>query len=117
MVPTLLANALGEKSLQTLPRSAQQCELGMCVYESSYGRILYQRNYAGELDQCAEAKKHGAGMLVTLRSRLRCPDMFVINANDRRAQGAYALTKTENFWEIETTRDFQGMRPWRATEF
>jgi competence protein ComEC len=117
MVPKLLANALGESTLLTLPRSAQQCELGMCIYESAYGRILYQRKYAGELDQCAEAKKHEAVLLVTLRSRLRCPDVFVINANDRRAQGAYALTKTENFWEIETTRDFQGVRPWRAIGF
>jgi len=117
LVPTLLANALGEKALLTIPRTQQRCADGMCAHDSAYGVIAYQRTYAGDFDQCSEAKKQNAVLLITLRSTLRCPQLFVINGNDRRAQGAYVLTRSGNRWQVETTRDFQGLRPWRATGF
>jgi competence protein ComEC len=116
LAPTLLANALGQKQLQTIPRKQQQCVQGMCGYDSKFGRILYQRQYAGDLDQCAEAARQKAFLLVTLRSHLRCDNVFTINASDRYRKGAHTMRRLGNKWQIETTHDWQGTRPWSANK-
>jgi competence protein ComEC len=114
LVPKLIANGVGETALRGIKRREQPCNGHVCHYQTQHGVVTYERKESGAKDLCKEAATHGASLVVTQAKRLRCPKIFVIDAEGRAQNGAYTLYRSGDYWRIETTRDFQGVRPWSA---
>lgn len=103
LIPELWANGTGSKELRYSPRHAPdwRCDTLGCV---AYGRIALPLSDLALLEDCTEAQ------LVILRYGTTCPNGTRV-LETYRLKGVIGIWRSETL-RIETSRDWQGKRPW-----
>jgi competence protein ComEC len=116
MVPTIIANGVGKVSLQP-PKaiSFMQCEGALCTYRASSMTLLVATAPMLYSRVCGQAQAVQADLVVSVNRILYCPEIApVLDGRARARNGAYAVWRTSEGLRLETTRGWQGERPWAS---
>lgn len=109
LVPELWANAVGVRSLPRIARdnAAWRCDTLGCVATVRERRIALPENALALPADCAQADA-----IVTTLRRVRCPGKPVVDSWKLYQGGVHAIWVERNGLRIESSRDWQGQRPW-----
>ena len=114
MVPELWANGMGEKRFEKAEAPDWRCDAMGCVARVRGARVAFPQDLTALPEDCAQAK-----LVVTLAPNAACKGgAEILNERTLKQTSAAALWLNPGQKpRLETSRDWQGQRPWSlATE-
>ena len=103
MIPELWAHGVGQDQLLPRDKTMSACEGDVCFLQINDTTIAYAKSSRKPLQSCVDAE------IIITTAALECPNSRVI----------YAGNQPQALWfasgRLESSGDWQGARPWRAT--